>query len=271
MELFYNALRDKQDLNQLDIQDIALKAWAKNDLDACVLAEPDKFAQFGDLAGSVVMLNDYYNSQYLIDKHNWKVIGVEEGFGLKKEVLLGETPRVVVYWVGKPDLVVVENGRLTPVDHKTVSRIDGTTTSRYKPSTQMPGYVHSCETIAKSLGYTVRVDRCVVNICSRARPSDKPRSGQRRPRFIRAYPNFTREEIEEWKHDVINKCERIAYCLQNPGSWTWSETSCHNMYMRQCDYIKVCSMTKASRDIVWMADFQDAPAWKPYEPTKEEE
>lgn len=270
MEMFYNSLRDKRELTPTDVQEIALTAWATNGLDACAAAEPDKFAQFGDIAGAVLMLQDYYQSQYLIDRHNWKVISVEEGFGLKKEVLLGETPRVVVYWVGRPDLVVVENERLTPVDHKTVSRIDGFTTSRYKPSAQMSGYVHSCEVIAKSLGFGVRVDRCVVNICSRTRPSDNPRSGKKRPRFIRAYPNFTREEIEEWRRGVVNKCERIAHCLRT-GEWGWSETSCHNFYMRPCDYLKLHSATPSARNIILAADFAEGRPWKPYEPSKEVE
>lgn len=269
MEHFYNALRDKREVMNGDIQNFALQAWNDCKLEACSLAEPDKFAQFGDLAGAVLMLQEYYNSQYLIDKHNWKVIAVEEGFGLKREVLLGETSRVVVYWVGKPDLVVVENDRLTPVDHKTVSRIDGLTISRYKPSTQMPGYVHSCEVIAKQLGYNVRVDRCVVNICSRSRPSDNPRGGgKKRPRFIRAYPNFNTEEINEWKRDVVNKCERIRHCLTT-NEWAWSETSCHNFYMRQCDFIKIDSAPPSARDVVMMADFMTGVPWQPYKTDKE--
>lgn len=268
MEMFYNFLRDKRDVTQQDIQDFALTAWVKLGLDDCSLAEPDKFKSFGDLAGAILMLNEYYNSQYLIDKMNWKVVAVEEGFGLKKEVLIGENARVVVYWVGKPDLVVIENNRLTPVDHKTVTRIDGLTISRYKPSTQMPGYVHSCEVIAKQLGYDVRVDRCVVNICSRSRPSDNPRDGKKRPRFVRAYPNYSREEITEWKRDVINKCERIAHCLKS-NEWIWSETTCHNFYMRPCDYLKLDSSTPSARDIVMMADFIEGKPWKPYEPSKE--
>jgi hypothetical protein len=233
------------------------------------LAEPDKFEQFGDLAGAVLMLQEYYNSQYVVDKQNWKVISVEEGFGLNKEVLLGETPRVVVYWIGKPDLVVMEGDRLTPVDHKTVSRIDGLTISRYKPSTQMPGYVHSCEVVARQLGFNMRVDRCVVNICSRTRPSDNPRSGKRRPRFIRAYPNFSKEEIAEWKRDVIAKCERIAHCLRT-NEWIWSETSCHNFYMRPCDFIKLDSSTPSARDIILMADFLEGSPWVPYKIQRED-
>jgi PD-(D/E)XK nuclease superfamily len=268
MEMFYNALRAKQEVTSDSILTFATEAWARNQLDLCALHEPDKFESFGDIAGAVLMLQDYYYSQYLIDKNNWQVVSVEEGFGLNKEVLLGESSRVVVYWIGKPDLVVVENGRLTPVDHKTVSRIDGSTTNRYKPSTQMPGYVYSCEVIAKSLGYDVRVDRCVVNICSRSRPTEKPRGGgAKRPRFIRAYPNFNREEIEEWRKQVIFKCERIAHCLKT-GEWAWSETSCDNFYMRPCDYKKLDSTTPSARDVILQADFVTAQPWVPYQLSK---
>src|SRR5258708_34712182 len=44
MKLFYNALRDRQELSLQHIQDIALSAVASNNLDACAAAEPDKFA-----------------------------------------------------------------------------------------------------------------------------------------------------------------------------------------------------------------------------------
>lgn len=270
MESFYNALRDKKDITNDMIQQFTLEAWVKNDLDLCQAANPEKFDQFGDLPGAVLMLQDYYQSQYLIDKQNWKIVGVEEGFGLKKEVFIGQSKRVTIYWVGKPDLVVVENDRLTPVDHKTVSRIDGSTTSRYKPSTQMPGYVHSCEVIAKQLGYDVRVDRCVVNICSRSRPAENPRKGSKRPRFVRAYPNFNREEIEEWKRQILIKCERIAHCLET-GEWGWSETSCHNFYMRSCDYLKLHSSPLSARSIILEADFIAAKPWVPYQPQNEED
>ena len=268
MEEFYNAMRDGKLLLPDHIQDIALRGWAKNDLDNVALHHPDQFASFGDIAGAVLMLQEYYDRQYLIDRNNWKVISVEQGFGLQKEVLLGESPRVVVYWIGKPDLVVVENGRLTPVDHKTVSRVDGTTTNRFKPSTQMAGYIHSCEVIAKQLGFDVRVDRCVVNICSRSRPSDNPRNGKKRPRFVRATPNFNREEILEWKQGVVQKAERLAHCLRT-GEWVWSETSCDNFYMRPCDYKKLDSCSPSVRDVILAADFIEGKPWVPYQVSHE--
>jgi hypothetical protein len=264
MEEFYSYMRSNIKIDLDKIQEIALTCWAKNNLDECSQAEPDKFKDFGELPGAVLMLKEYHDSQYTTDLLNWKVVGVEEGFGLKNEVPLGETRSSVVYWIGKPDLVVVENNRLTPVDHKTVSRIDGFTISRYKPSSQMPGYVHSCEVIARSLGYAVNVDRCVVNICARSKPSDTPRKGNtKRPRFIRAYPNFTKEEIAEWRRQVVLKCDRIAHCLRT-GDWTWSETSCHNMYMRSCEFLKLHSITPLARDSVLNAGFITGEPWRPY-------
>jgi hypothetical protein len=270
MEQFYNAIRDGRALDRMAIEGIALSAWASNGLEACAAMEPDRFEKFGNLAGAVLMLKEYYDSQYLIDVQNWKIISVEQGFGLKKEVLLGETRSSVVYWIGKPDLVVVENNsRLTPVDHKTVTRIDGMTTSRYKPSTQMPGYAYACEIIAKQIGLDVRVDRVIINICAREKPSDNPRGGKaKKPRFIRAYPNFTREEIAEWKRQVIMKCDRLAHCLRT-NEWAWSETTCHSMYMRPCEFLKMHSITPSARDTVLLADFQESQPWVPYQTAKE--
>lgn len=272
MESFYNSLMEHKEITHDDIMKYSLQAWAENELDDCMVANPDKFIEFGDVAGSVLMLQDYYNSQYLIDQRNWEVVGVESGFGLNQEVFIGESESVVVFWIGRPDLVVIEAGeRLIPVDHKTVTRIDGSTLNRYKPSAQMPGYIYATQVIAKQLGI-VRVkdiDRCVVNICSRSRPSDKPRSGQRRPRFIRAYPTWNRDEIEEWKRGVVHKCERIAYNIKHgDDSWVWSETGCDNLYMRPCDYKKPDSAVPNARDIILAADFVTGEPWKPYQVSK---
>ena len=270
MEKFYGALMEHKAITTDDIMTFSLQAWAENDLDDCMVADPDKFIQFGDLAGSVLMLQDYYNSQYLIDQQNWEIVGVETGFGLNREVFIGESDSVVVFWIGRPDLVVLEGGqRLIPIDHKTVTRIDGDTITRYKPSAQMPGYIYATQIIAKQLGITQvkDIDRCIINICSRSRPTDKPRSGPKRPRFIRAYPTWNRDEIEEWKQGVIHKCERIAHCLKY-NDWVWSETGCDNLYMRKCDYKKVDSVVPAARDIIFEADFVTGEPWKPYQITK---
>lgn len=263
MEKFYNRLRDGKEIGNGDLQSFALEAWVKQELDLVAQAEPKQMASFGDVAGAVLMLKEYHDRQYCIDKNIWKIVSVEEGFGLKKEVPVGETDKVIVYWIGKPDLSVVEQDQLFPVDHKTVNRIDGKTIHKYKPSTQMPGYCFALESIAKSLGLSKKVNKCVVNICARSRPAEKPRSGKPQSRFIRAYPGFTPEEIAEWKRDVLVKCERIAHNLET-GDWAWSETSCHNMYMRDCPFLPLHSITPSARDSVLRGMYEVGKPWVPY-------
>jgi len=271
MERFYNKLRDGVEIKNGDIQNFALESWAEEKLDEVFAADPKRAASFGDLSGAVLMLKEYYDAQYSIDKSIWKVVAVEQGFGLKREVLVGETKKVIVYWIGKPDLGVIEQGRLMPVDHKTVTRIDGKTIHKYKPSTQMPGYCFAMEVIAKSLGINTKVNRCVINICARERPSENPKKGKPRPRFIRAYPNFTPEEIAEWRHDVINKCERIAYNLERgEDAWAWSETTCHMMYMRDCPYLPIDSVTPSARDSIIHGMYEIGKPWQPYKVFEEE-
>lgn len=264
MEQFYNNLRDSRPVTDDDIKDFTLKAWVRQEINACAAAQPDDFAQFGDIAGAVLMLKQYHESQYQTDYRSWTVVSVEQGFGLNKEVLVGETNKVVVFWIGKPDLVVIEQNRIVPVDHKTVTRIDARTTKRYKPSLQMPGYAFSCEVIARSVGiHDARVDRCVVNICARAKPTENRKTKKLSPRFIRAYPNFTREEISEWRRDVVNKCERIAFCLEH-NDWSMSETSCHNMYHRECPFLDIDAVTPSAREVVLMSKYVTSEPWVPY-------
>jgi hypothetical protein len=269
MESVYGQMQKGLDLSGALLQEYATKAWVANELDIAATTNTEALAKFGDLAGAMLMLKEYVDSQYMIDKRNWKIIAAEAGFGLNKEVYVGQSNRVVVYWVGKPDLLVIENDRLIPVDHKTVTKVDGRTIGRYKPGPQMPGYCFAVETIAKQVGIERRVDRCIVNICARERPSDKPRDGKKKPRFIRAYPSYTREEIEEWRRQMVLVCEEIRRGIET-GNWIWRTDRCHNMYMRDCDYLSVHSQTPMARDIVLQADFAPSIPWRPYSPSSEE-
>jgi hypothetical protein len=259
MESFYNALRDGKEITQGEIQDFTLRAWNACEVEQAIQGDPKSFAAFGDLAGALLMLTEYWKSQYQIDKAIWKIIGVEQGFGLRREVLVGETDKVVVYWIGKPDLVVFERDRLVPVDHKTVSRIDSKTIYRYKPSSQMAGYCYATQVLANEVGIkTQNVNRCVVNICSRSRPAEG------KARFVRAYPTFSLDEIAAWRQDVVNKCERIAHCLQH-NDWLWAETSCHSMYMRDCPFVLLDSTTPSAHETILQSFFQEGTPWSPYE------
>jgi hypothetical protein len=270
MEELYTNMQKGVDTTNIHIQDIAVRAWIKNKIDEGIQFDRKRFERFGNLAGAVLMLQQYKNSQWDIDRLNWKIVGAELGFGLNKEIKIGETKKVVVYWVGKPDLVVIERDKLVPVDHKTVDRIDGRTTDKYKPGPQMPGYCFAVETLARQAGIDRRVDRCVVNICARSRPADKPRDGKVRPRYIRSYPSYTREEISEWRSNILTTCERLARCLET-REWQWGYQSCHNIYMRECEFLGVDRATPSARDMLLNVGFQTSEPWRPYQPQFEDE
>lgn len=249
---------------------LALKVWSDLEMDKIVETNPDAFDKFGNAAGGALMLSEYMQSQYEIDKRAWKIIGTEAGFGYGEEVLLYESEKLVVYWVGKPDLIAIEGDRLVPIDHKTVDRIDGRVLDRYKPSIQMSGYCFALEHIAKTIGIDRRVGRCTVNICARSRPSEKPRDGKIKPRFIRAYPTFNSEEILEWKRQVGYIAEDIGRCLR-VNEWMWRSTSCHNMYFRDCEYLKIDRQPESVRPIIIKADYMLGTPWKPYQKEKDDE
>jgi hypothetical protein len=278
MDMFYNHMRDEQDKKKLQgeltrdmIQDIALTCWLKDNIEASAIADPKKFKSFGDVAGAVLMLQEYYDKHYIQDRQTWRIVSVEQGFGLKGEVKIGESNRIIVYWVGLPDLTIVENRRIFPLDHKTTPYITGRTEAEYKPNEQIIGYVHSTEVLAKQVGIDAFVDRCFINVCARNRPADKPRNGaEKKPRFKRYYPNFTRDEINEWKRDLMLRCERLAHCILT-NEWSWRKTACANVYRRICDFHDLDSKTPAARDIVLAANFQQGVAWKPYEPEEVED
>src|SRR5260370_1206636 len=76
------------------------------------------------------------------DENHWKVLSVEEGAGRKKELLVGETSSVRVYYITLPDLfVLVDKTNLVPVDHKTKDYIDPRLQHQFNPHLQTCGYI----------------------------------------------------------------------------------------------------------------------------------
>lgn len=217
----------------------------------------------------MLMGSHYWWAMAETDFKSWKVIATESGFGLKDEVFIGESDEVVVYYTGKPDIVVYDlaRGKLMVGDHKTVDYIKGNTIISFKPYPQAPGYVVAAKMIAKELGYDTEVtDTAVFNITSRKPPSDKPRDGVKKPRCIRAFPNYSPEELIEWQDGVIMKCEDIKRAILS-GYFSRHENSCH--IYGGCGFRGVCSVAPRSRSICLKADFNREPLWSPYEPEEE--
>ena len=242
--------------------------WQIMHMDELKTSKPKAYEQFGGAGGAVRMAHEYYNKQALTDHANWKIVGAELGFGRKGEIQLYEDDKIVIYYMGKPDLVVFNLGILTPVEHKTVDRIMSNSHLKYKPHPQIAGYVYALNEIAKQIGYDKPVDRCIVNVASRMPPAERPRDGVRKPRFIRVYPNYSVEELDEWKRNTIGKVKRLHHSLLH-DEWIWKESSCH-LY-GGCEFRGVDAVPPGSRELALNSDFVQIEAWTPYMTEEDED
>jgi hypothetical protein len=259
MELFYNALGAK-DLTKGLAVELATAAWDELSMDR--FKETKDSVAFGGASGAIVMISEYFDYAFSVDS-NWTIIGAERGFGRRKEVIVGENDKVVVYYIGKPDLLIIEQGRYIPIDHKTRDRITPTIHAEYKPHPQTAGYIVAANVLLKQLGIDKTVDRCMINVAARKAPTDNPRNGKKAPRFTRVLPHYSPQELEEWKRQTVASATRLRYCIEN-NEWIWNSPSGCHLYSG-CSYRPIDSVPEGSRDIVIQSQYNIGQPWVPYE------
>ena len=272
MELFYREMSFGTLPPPALIQKFAAEAWKELDLDTQFqLNDPDYYHKFNGPEGALQMAMEYYESFAELDHRAWTIIGAEKGFGLRNEILVGEDDRVIVHYVGKPDLVVIENAssKLLPVDHKTKDNISGNINEQFKPHPQTAGYIFACNELAHQLHLSTKdTDRCIIRVASRLRPTDNPRKrkdgspGVVRPRFVNVYPNYSLAELEEWRHDIMAKARRLRWAIEH-NEFIPRESACHLFY-HGCMFRGVCSAPPAARELVLRSNFTKIDQWQPY-------
>jgi hypothetical protein len=238
--------------------DLKMESWKDFDLKG--------YEKFNGWKGALIMANAYFDSQAEIDKRMFTILGAEKGFGRCREILVGENDFVKVYWMGRPDLVVIENSTQTilPLDHKTVHVIDKNIQRKYKPNAQITGYVYAVACLAKELGFNKTPDRCIVNVAARTIPTDKPKDGVPRSRFTRVYPTFSLEELNEWRSDTVVWATALRKSYEaNKWPLTSTPVTCH-LY-GGCEYRGIDSVTPSSRPQVIASDFVKVDPWAVYQ------
>lgn len=284
MEYFYQGLMaqqhslqvlqpwyEKNIVNQEFMLRCAGKAWVDLKMNEWEAKDPKRFTKFGGKNAAIVMANRYYEAQASIDLNTFQIVAVEQGFGRRRECLIGESSQVLVFYIGKPDLVVYAKSdeTLIPIDHKTIDYVRWDTQVKYKPHTQTAGYIFICNELARQLGYAKPVTKCIINVAARAEPTDNPRGGGKpRPRFVRVFPSYSVEELEEWKRETIGKAERLRRCYEE-GFFPKREAYCH--FYAGCEYRGIDSLSVGARDIAIKADYVQIEPWVPYEVEEEEE
>lgn len=269
MERIYNAEFNQKRLESKQLVDISMQLWTSLQMDELEKVHPKSYKEFGGRFGAIAMIAEYATRQLPIDYQTWKIVAAEASFGRNKEVCIGENERVILYWMGQPDLFVISGERLFPVDHKSIAYIDANTSKKYKPNIQIPGYIVAGQILAKSLGYSVSVDRAVINCVARSDRTDK--SGESKcARFKRVSVSYSPSELEEWKVRRLRQADRLRTCFEF-NDWAWNENACPGVWGRPCQFQNIHEKPPEIRDVIRKADYIVRPPWIPGRTEKEEE
>lgn len=269
MENIYSEFAKGTQFPLTDIPKLAMQIWTKLKMDELEQLAPKKWKEFGGRYGALTMIADYAHRQLPIDYATWKIVAAEASFGRNREVCIGETDKIILYWMGQPDLFVVSGNRVFPVDHKSVGYIDSFTERKYKPNIQIPGYIIASQILTKSLGMDIPVDRAIINCVARTDRTDK--SGESKyPRFKRITVPYSAPELEEWKRRRLAQAERLRFCFEN-NTWSWNEYTCFSFYWKTCPYLNIDAKPPEIRPVIIGADYMKRSHWIPGRTEKEEE
>lgn len=262
MEKIYNAQFNGILLEPMPLVNIATEMWNELKMDELEALHPKSWKEFGGRYGALTMIAEYGARQLPIDYKTWKIIAAEASFGRDREVLIGETDKVVLFWMGQPDLFVIFNDRIMPVDHKSLSSIDNFTLRKYKPHVQIPGYIIAGQVLLKSLGYNLPCDRAIINACARKDTTTKDGQDIKKPRFKRFFIQYTEAELQEWKTLRLRQAELLRESFES-GLWLRNENACSYMWGKSCSYQNIDEKPPETREIVIKSDYVVREAWIP--------
>jgi hypothetical protein len=267
MEEVYTAQFHNKPLQPSEFIALSMRVWNELKLDELEALHLKQYKEFGGRYGALTMISEYATRQLPIDYRTWKILAAEASFGRNKEVCIGETDKIVLYWMGQPDLYVISDGRVLPVDHKSTGWIDAYTSNKYKPDVQIPGYIIAGQILAKSLSLDFPIDRAIINCVARTDRTDKTDSGKF-PRFKRFLISYTPDELDEWKRRRLQQAELLRNSIET-NTWQWNETACSSFYYKVCPFRDIHEKTPAVRLVVIAANYKKREPWIPGRTEKE--
>lgn len=214
--------------------------------------------------GPILMACQYYNQYAENDFRNWKIIGAEKPFGGSNEVFIGEDNKVMVFYQGRPDLVVYETptDSLMPLDQKTKDYITNDVERIWKPHSQTAGYIYAVQKVARDLGFDRTVDRCLISVCARNVRKTAPKKGEtEKPRFRRVRPTYSPQELQEWQATIMRKANRLREALEYNSITRCDGFNCH--VYGGCEYRQLCAVPAGSREMLKTQDYIQVKPWSP--------
>jgi hypothetical protein len=270
MELYYNAFRAK-DLTRTSAVEFALHEWNEHKMQQTFAVNwPDSYNKFGGQLGAAEMASEYWDWAHTLDERSWDVVSVEEGSGRLREIFIGKMEnihgvKVEVYYIIKPDLYVIENNVLMPVDHKTKDYLKSGMQHEFKPHFQTMGYIIAAQELSNDLKLGLQPDRCLINVAARNKPGPAAKVQERFRRFPISY---SVSQLAEWREKVLATAIELRQCFES-GIWSWTESTCHKF--GGCTYRALDSVPADARLTVIKAAYDIGESWVPYKTIKDED
>lgn len=170
----------------------------------------------------------------------FEVVGVEIPFAI---------PFNGITYIGRIDLLVKEDGKLKPWDHKTASRFGMFFDQGFKQSGQLTGYMQSVHEITG-----MPVTEAGINAIRVTTKIDDDS-------FMRLTTMRTPEDFDEWRKHVNSAIERIRL-YRNNDFWPKHAPFACTAYNRQCEYYSLCISGRETRQLLMESQFEPIP-WTP--------
>ena len=160
---------------------------------------------------------------------------------------------VHVYWTGRIDLVVKDQGNTWVMDHKTTSMLGPSFWDTFTISSQMLGYCWAAE--------KVLLDGPVRGLLLNAIVGRKLTKTGVGTEFHRKHYYYTQDQIEDWKTNTIALVSMFLGSLK-AGFFPQSTAWCVGKYGK-CRYHDVCSLPSNQRHSLLHSDQFTHNTWSP--------
>jgi hypothetical protein len=165
------------------------------------------------------------------------------------ELDFGPSPNQPYVLCGKLDKIVIFNGDLFVMDHKTTSALGASFASRFNPDNQVTLYTYAGKKV-----FMAPIKGVIINGC-------QPLVGG--TNFERHIIYRTEEQIQEWLIDLDYWLTQAAWWAEK-DYYPHNDTSCHKF--SGCEYRDVCAKSPQVRDRFLKADYEQEEPWNPLRP-----
>lgn len=180
-------------------------------------------------------------------RESFEVVAVEVPFELEFDGLDG---KLLFTYIGRIDLLVRENGKLIPWDHKSTSRYGEAFQTQFKLSGQVTGYMRSTHEITEEPCFEAAINAIRVT----TRITDES--------FMRLTTTRTPYEFDEWEEELREAFERIQR-YRAASFWPKSSPFACSAYQRVCEYYGLCAAGSPETRANMIASAYEVKPWDP--------